>query len=209
MTNEVDNVLKEVANQTKKFGGLRNLDNYNYEFGDPSSGTRFTYLGIMDFVERHDLPQEKLAEKFIQEIIQNKYVYLRELDEQKIKPRVLRGSLDERYEIGRNIFGGAYKIKYYLIGEFVDELVDKVVLDLIGVTKEEFLNKAKETKPEQSKIIMHKRDGILALKESGKYILDDILEPRFLTELRRGQIGSHLFVYSMVLQVEPLLSGVK
>ena len=91
MTNEVDNVLKEVANQTKKFGGLRNLDNYNYEFGDPSSGTRFTYLGIMDFVERHDLPQEKLAEKFIQEIIQNKYVYLRELDEQKIKPRVLGG----------------------------------------------------------------------------------------------------------------------
>lgn len=183
MTNEVDNVLKEVANQTKKFGGLRNLDNYNYEFGDPSSGTRFTYLGIMDFVERHDLPQEKLAEKFIQEIIQNKYVYLRELDEQKIKPRVLRGSLDERYEIGRNIFGGAYKIKYYLIGEFVDELVDKVVLDLIGVTKEEFLNKAKETKPEQSKIIMHKRDGILALKESGKYILDDILEPRFFDRI--------------------------
>lgn len=183
MTNEVDNVLKEVANQTKKFGGLRNLDNYNYEFGDPSSGTRFTYLGIMDFVERHDLPQEKLAEKFIQKIIQNKYVYLRELDEQKIKPRVLRGSLDERYEIGRNIFGGAYKIKYYLIGEFVDELVDKVVLDLIGVTKEEFLNKAKETKPEQSKIIMHKRDGILALKESGKYILDDILEPRFFDRI--------------------------
>lgn len=183
MTNEVDNVLKEVANQTKKFGGLRNLDNYNYEFGDPSRGTRFTYLGIMDFVERHDLPQEKLAEKFIQEIIQNKYVYLRELDEQKIKPRVLRGSLDERYEIGRNIFGGAYKIKYYLIGEFVDELVDKVVLDLIGVTKEEFLNKAKETKPEQSKIIMHKRDGILALKESGKYILDDILEPRFFDRI--------------------------
>lgn len=183
MTNEVDNVLKEVANQTKKFGGLRNLDNYNYEFGDPSSGTRFTYLGIMDFVERHDLPQEKLAEKFIQEIIQNKYVYLRELDEQKIKPRVLRGSLDERYEIGRNIFGGAYKIKYYLIGEFVDKLVDKVVLDLIGVTKEEFLNKAKETKPEQSKIIMHKRDGILALKESGKYILDDILEPRFFDRI--------------------------
>lgn len=183
MTNEVDNVLKEVANQTKKFGGLRNLDNYNYEFGDPSSGTRFTYLGIMDFVERHDLPQEKLAEKFIQEIIQNKYVYLRELDEQKIKPRVLRGSLDERYEIGRNIFGGAYKIKYYLIGEFVDELVDKVVLDLIGVTKEEFLNKAKETKPEQSKIIMHKRDGILALKESGKYILDDILEPKFFDRI--------------------------
>lgn len=183
MTNEVDNVLKEVANQTKKFGGLRNLDNYNYEFGDPSSGTRFTYLGIMDFVERHDLPQEKLAEKFIQEIIQNKYVYLRELDEQKIKPRVLRGSLDERYEIGGNIFGGAYKIKYYLIGEFVDELVDKVVLDLIGVTKEEFLNKAKETKPEQSKIIMHKRDGILALKESGKYILDDILEPRFFDRI--------------------------
>lgn len=183
MTNEVDNVLKEVANQTKKFGGLRNLDNYNYEFGDPSSGTRFTYLGIMDFVERHDLPQEKLAEKFIQEIIQNKYVYLRELDEQKIKPRVLRGSLDERYEIGRNIFGGAYKIKYYLIGEFVDELVDKVVLDLIGVTKEEFLNKAKETKPEQSKIIMHKRDGILVLKENGKDILDDILEPRFFDRI--------------------------
>lgn len=183
MTNEVDNVLKEVANQTKKFGGLRNLDNYNYEFGDPSSGTRFTYLGIMDFVERHDLPQEKLAEKFIQEIIQNKYVYLRELDEQKIKPRVLRGSLDERYEIGRNIFGGAYKIKYYLIGEFVDELVDKVVLDLIGVTKEEFLNKAKETKPEQSKIIMHKRDGILALKGGGKDILDDILEPRFFDRI--------------------------
>ena len=75
MTNEVDNVLKEVANQTKKFGGLRNLDNYNYEFGDPSSGTRFTYLGIMDFVERHDLPQEKLAEKFIQEM--NEYAKVR------------------------------------------------------------------------------------------------------------------------------------
>lgn len=58
-----------------------------------------------------------------------------------------------------------------------------MVLDLIGVTKEEFLNKAKETKPEQSKIIMHKRDGILALKESGKYILDDILEPRFFDRI--------------------------
>lgn len=183
MTNEVDNVLKEVANQMKKFGGLRNLDNYNYEFGDPFSGTRFTYLGIMDFVKSHNLPQEKLAEKFIQEIIQNKYVYLGELDEQKIKPRVFKGSLDERYEIGRNIFGGAYKIKYYLIGEFIDELVDKVVLDFIGVTKEEFLNKAKETKPEQSKIIMHKRDGVLALKESGKDILDDILEPRFFDRI--------------------------
>lgn len=183
MTNEVDNVLKEVANQTKKFGGLRNLDNYNYEFGDPSSGTRFTYLGIMDFVERHDLPQEKLAEDFIQEKIRNKYVYLSGLDEQKIKPRVFKGPLDERYEIGRNIFGGAYKIKYYLIGEFIDELVDKVALDFIGVTKEEFLNKAKETKPEQSKIIMHKRDGVLVLKENGKDILDDILEPRFFDRI--------------------------
>lgn len=183
MTNEVDNVLKEVANQTKKFGGLRNLDNYNYGFGDPFNGTRFTYLGIMDFVKSHNLPQEKLAEKFIQEIIQNKYVYLGELDEQKIKPRVFKGSLDERYEIGRNIFGGAYKIKYYLIGEFIDELVDKVVLDFIGVTKEEFLNKAKETKPEQSKIIMHKRDGVLVLKENGKDILDDILEPRFFDRI--------------------------
>lgn len=183
MTNEVDNVLKEVANQTKKFGGLRNLDNYNYEFGDPSSGTRFTYLRIMDFVERHDLPQEKLAEKFIQEIIQNKYVYLRELDEQKIKPRVLRGSLDERYEIGQNIFGGAYKIKYYLMGEFIDELVDKVVLDFIGVTKEKFLNKAKKSKTKQGKIIMCKSDGALVLKEGGKNILDDILEPRFFDRI--------------------------
>lgn len=183
MTNEVDNVLKEVANQTKKFGGLRNLDNYNYEFGDPFSGTRFTYLGIMDFVKSHNLPQEKLAEKFIQEIIQNKYVYLGELDEQRIKPRVFRGPLDERYEIGQNIFGGAYKIKYYLMGEFIDELVDKVVLDFIGVTKEKFLNKAKKSKTKQDKIIMCKSDGALALKEGGKDILDDILEPRFFDRI--------------------------
>ena len=183
MTSEVDNVLKEVANQTKKFGGLRNLDNYNYEFGDPFNGTHFTYLGIMNFVKCHDLPQEKLAEKFIQEIIQNKYVYLGELDKQIIKPRVLRGPLDERCEIGRNIFGGAYKIKYYLIGNFFDELVDKVLLDFIGATKEEFLNKAKKSKTKQNKIIMCKSDGALALKEGGKDILDDILEPRFFDRI--------------------------
>lgn len=183
MTNEVDNVLKEVENQTKKFGGLRNLGNHNYAFGDPLDSIAFNFIEIVDFINRDDLSPEKLAEDFIQEKIRNKYVYLSGLDEQKIKPRVFKGPLDERYEIGRNIFGGAYKIKYYLIGEFIDELVDKVALDFIGVTKEEFLNKAKETKPEQGTIIMHKRDGVLVLKENGKDILDDILEPRFFDRI--------------------------
>lgn len=183
MTNEVDNVLKEVENQTKKFGGLRNLGNHSYEFGDPLDGIGFNFIEIINFIDRDDLSPEKLAEDFIQEKIRNKYVYLSGLDEQKIKPRVFEGPLDERYEIGRNIFGGAYKIKYYLIGEFIDELVDKVTLDFMGVTKEEFLNKAKETKPKQSKIIMHKKDGVLVLKENGKDILDDILEPRFFDRI--------------------------
>lgn len=58
-----------------------------------------------------------------------------------------------------------------------------MALDFIGVTKEEFLNKAKETKPEQGTIIMHKRDGVLVLKENGKDILDDILEPRFFDRI--------------------------
>lgn len=101
----------------------------------------------------------------------------------ELNPEFLGGSLDERYEIGQNIFGGAYKIKYYLIGEFVDELVDKVVLDFIGVTKEKFLNKAKKSKTKQDKIIMCKSDGALALKEGGKDILDDILEPRFFDRI--------------------------
>lgn len=183
MTNEVDNVLKEVANQTKKFGGLRNLDNYNYEFGDPLDSIVFNFIEIVDFINRDDLSPEKLAEDFIQEKIRNKYVYLSGLDEQRIKPRVFRGPLDERYEIGQNIFGGAYKIKYYLMGEFIDELVDKVVLDFIGVTKERFLNKAKKSKTKQGKIIMCKSDGALVLKEGGKDILDDILEPRFFDRI--------------------------
>ena len=183
MTNEVDNVLKEVENQTKKFGGLRNLGNHNYAFGDPLDSIAFNFIEIVDFINRDDLSPEKLAEDFIQEKIRNKYVYLSGLDEQKIKPRVFKGPLDERYEIGQNIFGGAYKIKYYLMGEFIDELVDKVVLDFIGVTKEKFLNKAKKSKTKQGKIIMCKSDGALVLKEGGKDILDDILEPRFFDRI--------------------------
>lgn len=180
---DVIEVLGEIRKQTEKFGGLREMIDCSYSFGDPFDSVNFNSIDIMNFINRDDLSPEKLAEDFIQEKIRNKYVYLSGLDEQRIKPRVFRGPLDERYEIGQNIFGGAYKIKYYLIGEFIDELVDKVVLDFIGVTKEEFLNKAKETKPEQSKIIMHKRDGVLALKESGKDILDDILEPRFFDRI--------------------------
>ena len=91
MTNEVGNVLKEVANQTKKFGGLRNLGGYNYEFGDLFNSIGFNSIEIMNFINRDDLSPEKLAEDFIQEKIRNKYVYLSGLGEQKIKPRVLRG----------------------------------------------------------------------------------------------------------------------
>lgn len=69
------------------------------------------------------------------------------------------------------------------MGEFIDELVDKVVLDFIGVTKEKFLNKAKKSKTKQGKIIMCKSDGALVLKEGGKDILDDILEPRFFDRI--------------------------
>lgn len=180
---DVIEVLGEIRKQTEKFGGLREMIDCSYSFGDPFDSVNFDSIDIMNFINRDDLSPEKLAEDFIQEKIRNKYVYLRGLDEQRIKPRVFRGPLDERYEIGRNIFGGAYKIKYYLIGEFADELVDKVLLDFIGVTKEKFLNKAKEAKTKQDKIIMHKRDGVLALKESGKDILDDVLEPRFFDRI--------------------------
>ena len=182
---DVIEVLGEIRKQTEKFGGLREMSDCSYSFGDLFNSVNFNSIDIMNFINRDDLSPEKLAEDFIQEKIRNKYVYLSGLDEQRIKPRVFRGPLDERYEIGQNIFGGAYKIKYYLMGEFIDELVDKVVLDFIGVTKEEFLNKAKETKPEQSKIIMHKKDGALVLKESGKDILDDILEPRFFDRIAK------------------------
>lgn len=180
---DVIEVLGEIRKQTEKFGGLREMIDCSYSFGDPFDNINFNSIDIMNFINRDDLSPEKLAEDFIQEKIRNKYVYLGGLDEQRIKPRVFRGSLDERYEIGQNIFGGAYKIKYYLIGEFADELVDKVLLDFIGVTKEKFLNKAKEAKTKQDKIIMYKRDGALALKESGKDILDNILEPRFFDRI--------------------------
>lgn len=180
---DVIEVLGEIRKQTEKFGGLREMIDCSYSFGDPFNSVNFNSIDIMNFINRDDLSPKKLAEDFIQEKIRNKYVYLSGLDEQRIKPRVFRGPLDERYEIGQNIFGGAYKIKYYLMGEFIDELVDKVALDFIGVTKEEFLNKAKETKPEQGTIIMHKRDGVLVLKENGKDILDDILEPRFFDRI--------------------------
>jgi len=180
---DVIEVLGEIRKQTEKFGGLREMIDCSYSFGDPFNSVNFNSIDIMNFINRDDLSPKKLAEDFIQEKIRNKYVYLSGLDEQRIKPRVFRGPLDERYEIGQNIFGGAYKIKYYLMGEFIDELVDKVVLDFIGVTKEKFLNKAKKSKTKQGKIIMCKSDGALVLKEGGKDILDDILEPRFFDRI--------------------------
>lgn len=108
---DVIEVLGEIRKQTEKFGGLREMIDCSYSFGDPFNSVNFNSIDIMNFINRDDLSPKKLAEDFIQEKIRNKYVYLSGLDEQRIKPRVFRGPLDERYEIGQNIFGGAYKIK--------------------------------------------------------------------------------------------------
>lgn len=193
MNVEVKDVLDEIRRQTEKFGGLREMIDCSYSFGDPSDSVDFNSINIMNFINRYDLPPEKLAEDFIQEKIFTKYIYLNRLAEQRIKPRVFKGSLDERYEIGRNIFGGEYKIKYFIIGEFVDTLVDKVALNFIGATKEEFLNKAKEAKIESTEITMYQKDSALLLIKNGPHILDNILEPRFFNRIARG-LGAESFI---------------
>lgn len=193
MNIEVKDVLDEIRRQTEKFGGLREMIDCSYSFGDPSDSVNFNSINIMNFINRYDLPPEKLAEDFIQEKIFNKYIYLNGLDEQRIKPRVFKGSLDERYEIGRNIFGGEYKIKYFIIGEFIDTLVDKVTLNFIGATKEEFLSKAKEAKIASTEITMHQKDSALMLIKNGPHILDNILEPRFFDRIARG-LGAESFI---------------
>lgn len=193
MSVEVKDVLDEIKRQTEKFGGLREMIGHSFSFGDPSNSVNFDYMDIINFINRYDLSPGKLAKEFIQEKIFDKYIYLGGLDEQRIKPRVFKGSLDERYEIGRNIFGGEYKIKYFIMGKFLNTLVDKVILDFIGATKEEFLSKAKEAKIEPAEITMRQKDNALMLIKNGPYILDNILEPRFFDRIGR-ELGAESFI---------------